>query len=91
MRKLTKSALQDALLRELRLDDPVFRLESAGGRISGSVISKSFKGMRDHERQRTIWDALDKAFGSEAVRFVGMLLAYTPEEWDVSASATSNA
>jgi hypothetical protein len=30
-----------------------------------------------------IWDALQRALGSDAVRKVGMLLAFTPEEWDI--------
>jgi hypothetical protein len=30
-----------------------------------------------------IWDALRRALGENAVRKVGMILAYTPDEWDI--------
>jgi len=30
-----------------------------------------------------IWDALDKELGASSVKEVGMLLAYTPDEWDL--------
>lgn len=83
MPKLSKSKLERILRSELSLRAPEFRLESAGGRVSGSVISDSFKGKRDSDRQKLIWDALDRALGLESVRSVGMLLAYTPQEWDV--------
>ena len=54
----------------------------AGGRFVGDIVSGSFKGKRDHERQKLIWDALDAELGAESVRLVGMLLAYTPQEWE---------
>lgn len=87
MPKLTKSKLKKILRSELALRTPVFRLESVGGRISGSVISETFKGKRDSGRQKMIWDALDRQLGPQSVRAVGMLLAYTPQEWDVNAIA----
>lgn len=83
MPRITKTAVQDALKRELALRDPEFRLEFYGGRVSGSIVSSSFKGKRDHRRQDMIWDALERAFGPDAVKKVGMLLAYTPEEWNI--------
>ena len=30
-----------------------------------------------------IWDALERALGPESVKLVGMILAYTPDEWYV--------
>ena len=85
MAKVTDTQfVEEALRNRLKLDDPQFELESVGGRISGSVISASFRGTGDYERQKMIWDALEGAIGgARAVREVGMLLAYTPEEWNV--------
>jgi acid stress-induced BolA-like protein IbaG/YrbA len=83
MPALNKNRVEQVLADALNLRDPEFRLEMAGGRISGSIISSTFKGKRDRERQKMIWDALEGEFGAEAVKLVGMLLAYTPEEWNL--------
>ena|SRR5688572_16452417 len=82
---LTKERLARILTARLSLKDPAFHLEKAGGRLVGDVVSPSFRGRRDHERQQMIWDALDAELGSESVTRVGMLLAYTPEEWELGA------
>jgi acid stress-induced BolA-like protein IbaG/YrbA len=79
--------VQGVLTRELALRNPEFRLEFYGGRISGSIVSSSFKGKRDHQRQDMIWDALERVFGQDAVKKVGMLLAYTPQEWNIDGEA----
>ena len=91
MPKLTKTKLESILQHELRLKEPVFHLDSVGGRLSGSVISETFKGKRDNERQKLIWDALEQALWPESVKLVGMLLAYTSDEWnlDVDEQATA--
>jgi len=39
--------------------------------------------MRDLERQRRIWEALDLEFGEDARERVGTLLAHTKAEWHV--------
>ncbi len=81
MAKLTKDGLAKLLTQRLRLRNPEFRLEKAGERLVGNVISETFKGKRDYQRQRLIWDALEEEFGPDAVLRVGLLLAYTPDEW----------
>jgi acid stress-induced BolA-like protein IbaG/YrbA len=88
MAKLTKNQLQRILTDGLHLKDPTFMLEKAGTRISGNVVSPSFKGQKDHERQKMIWDALEEKLGFESVKVVGMLLAYTPEEWNFGTEQT---
>jgi len=75
--------IQSVLARRLNLQSPRFALESAGLRVSGSVISSSFGGMRDSDRQRLLWDALQAEYGTESVRRVGAILAFTPDEWDL--------
>lgn len=72
--------LKQILTQRLQLKSPSFHLEGRG-RVSGSVVSSTFAGKQDHQRQRMIWDALDEALGASAVKEVGMLLAYTPDEW----------
>lgn len=89
MQKLTKPRLQQVLTNTLSLKDPEFHLEQVGGRLSGSVISITFKGKRDHERQQMIWDALESALGRDVVKLVGMLLAYTPDEWNIDRRASA--
>jgi acid stress-induced BolA-like protein IbaG/YrbA len=85
MHKLTLSNLQKILSKNLSLKNPIFHFQRYGERINGSVISDSFKGKVDSERQQMIWDALDHALGAESVKLVGMLLAYTPGEWEADA------
>ncbi len=83
--KLTKKELERILKSGLSLKDPEFFLEKVGNRIVGHVVSSSFKGKRDHERQTLIWNALDAKLGAESPLLVGMILAYTPDEWNVGA------
>ncbi|HUO08646.1 MAG TPA: hypothetical protein VM008_10130 [Phycisphaerae bacterium] len=81
--------IQSALTKRLKLEAPRFALESAGSKVSGSIISDSFKGMADSERQRRIWDALDEEYGAESVHRAGTFLAFTPDEWDLSEDSDS--
>ena len=82
MARLTKSRVEQVLTDGLRLADAVFTLEKSGSRIVGHVVSPTFRGVKPHKRQMNIWDALVAALGTEAFKLVGMILAYTPEEWN---------
>jgi acid stress-induced BolA-like protein IbaG/YrbA len=79
---MTHDRLREILTRRLKLRDAEFRLEGRG-RVSGRVVSATFAGKGDSERQKLIWDALDAELGAASVREVGMLLAYTPDEWNL--------
>lgn len=79
---MDENALITCLTQDLQLHDPDFELERLpSGKLSGAVISRTFQGQPDTERQRRIWDALDRRFGPESIQEVGTLLAYTPDEW----------
>jgi acid stress-induced BolA-like protein IbaG/YrbA len=80
---LTKADLERILTARLALKEPRFFLEKVGNRLVGNIISVTFKGKKDHDRQAMIWDALEEELGPESVMRVGMLLAYTPDEWDL--------
>jgi acid stress-induced BolA-like protein IbaG/YrbA len=79
--------IQSVLTRRLRLQNPRFQFESAGEKVSGSIISPSFRGLADSDRQRRIWDALHAEFGAESVQRAGTFLAFTPDEWDLDADS----
>jgi acid stress-induced BolA-like protein IbaG/YrbA len=79
---MSHAKLKQILIRRLKLKEPQFRLEGRG-RVSGSLVSATFAGKKAHQRQQMIWDALDAEFGAASVKEVGMLLAYTPDEWDL--------
>ncbi len=79
---MTHERLKEILTRRLRLRDPQFSLHGMG-RISGRVVSATFAGKGDSDRQQMIWDALDAELGPASVREVGMLLAYAPDEWNL--------
>jgi acid stress-induced BolA-like protein IbaG/YrbA len=82
MRRITTATVEKALIAELHLDEPRFFLEKWGDRINGKVVSPTFKRKGDMKRQDMIKDALQRVFGPISTRRVGMILAYTPEEWD---------
>lgn len=79
--------IESSLIRRLNLQAPRFELEAAGSKVSGSIISASFRGMTDSERQRLIWDALHQEYGPESVHRAGNFLAFTPDEWDLNEDA----
>src|SRR5438094_90137 len=70
MATLTQEKLKQLLAAELSLDEPEFRLEKVGGRLVGDVISKTFKGMADRDRQKLIWDVLQTRLCAESVKSV---------------------
>ena len=90
MRPLSKAQVQQILTRRLRLREPRFLLRRVGNRVSGSIVSESFRGKGDFRRQEMIRDALDAATGGQSFSAVGTLLAYTPDEWDVDAVTGAN-
>ena len=91
MPALSKRQLEDALTKQLNLNAAEFVLEKVGKKWSGNIISSTFSGRKDLKRQQMIWDALDAEFGAESVHWVGTLLAYTPDEWDVNLEAVPTA
>ncbi len=89
-RRLSTARIQKILTTALRLREPRFKLHDDGYFVSGSVISETFRGQGDLQRQKTIRKAFDKALGEDSFSAVGTLLAYTPEEWDIDLVAFSN-
>ena len=87
---MTKPRLERILRDRLKLRSPRFRMRKDGEMVSGSVISETFRGKGDHERQRMRRDVVEAELGEDANRLVGTLLAYTPDEWDIDLVAFSN-
>lgn len=84
MAATTKKKLEEVLTERLGLVEPEFHLEKLpDGKLSGSVVSDTFRGVDHIGRQRKIWDALEDEFGTESRHVVGTLLAYTKAEWEV--------
>src|SRR5205807_3143414 len=84
---MSQAKVRELLTRRLRLKDPRFDLEKVTSKLSGSVISSSFKGKTDLQRQQMIWNALEAELGPQALQRVGTLLAYTDDEWDADLEA----
>ena len=91
MMQLTMNKLKQVVTSGLHLEDAHYQLEKSGNRISGHVISPTFRGLEHQERQKRIWDVLEAVLGAEAVTLVGLLLAYTPEEWSFGAGESEDA
>ena len=88
---MTKPRLEAILRKRLSLRSPRFELRKWDRKmVSGSVISETFRGKGDHQRQRMLRDAVEAELGDAANELVGTLLAYTPEEWDVDLVGMSN-
>ncbi len=52
-----------------------------GERVKGLIISESFAGMDDADRQDHVWDLLESKLSQTEQRRVLSLIAYTPEEY----------
>ncbi len=83
MATLTQTRLKEILTKELKLREPRFALRKYGTQHYGSVISETFARKGDYDRQLMIRTALERALGPMVNRKVGMILAYTPCEWDI--------
>jgi acid stress-induced BolA-like protein IbaG/YrbA len=71
-----KRALEKLELEELEIDME----ESGSGKIGGFIVSKSFEGMSQTERQNYIWDHLEKELSEEKHKRIRVILTLTPEE-----------
>jgi acid stress-induced BolA-like protein IbaG/YrbA len=56
--------------------------ESGSGKIVGFVVSKSFEGMSQTERQNYVWDHLEKELSEEQHKRIRVIITMTPEESD---------
>jgi hypothetical protein len=68
MRPLSNARVQHILTTALRLPEPCFRLRRWGDLVSGSVISATFRGKGNFQRQEMIRKAFDKALGDDPFR-----------------------
>jgi acid stress-induced BolA-like protein IbaG/YrbA len=60
---------------------PEFELEEAAdGKVGGFIISPSFAGKSQLERQNILWDYLDQALTQEQALGIVSLVTITPEE-----------
>jgi acid stress-induced BolA-like protein IbaG/YrbA len=80
--QVTRAAIERLLSERLRLREPHFQFSKSGPRISGSIVSSTFRRKTDHQRQHMILQALESAFGPNVFQRVGMLFAFTPDEWE---------
>ncbi len=80
---MTQKKLKKILSQRLKLKDPEFFLERILNKLSGSVVSITFKGKSDQQRLKMVWDALEDELGPEAVQQIGTLLLYSPDEWNM--------
>jgi len=73
-----KRVLEKLGLEKLEIDME----ESVSGKIGGFIVSKSFEGMSQLERQNYIWDHLEKELSEEKHKRIRIILTLTPEESD---------
>jgi len=75
-----KKELEDILF-QLGFENPELEIEiTKTGRVGGFIISESFSGKSQIERQNMLWDKLDKILDEEKrLKIVG-LLTMTPAE-----------
>jgi acid stress-induced BolA-like protein IbaG/YrbA len=69
------------ILEQLELNNPqVSILEVSGAGILAQVVSDSFQGMEDWERQRLVWSKLLEDLGDDKSRWVEFVFTDTPSE-----------
>ena len=84
MVKLHKKVID--VLRQ-HLDDVQDALDDLpGGRVSGIIVSPSFKSMDHQSRQRKLSDILKRQLTADELSAVGAIAALTPAEATVKAS-----
>ena len=60
---------------------PEFDLEETpAGKVGGFIISPSFAGKSQIERQNMLWDYLDKSLSKEQILRIVALVTVTPDE-----------
>lgn len=71
----------NTVLLQIGLENPILELEETpAGRVGGFVISESFSGKSQIERQNLLWDKLDKILDREKRFKIIALLTMTPAE-----------
>jgi hypothetical protein len=88
---MTPKQVERVLTTRLSLKEPEFRLVRQGPFVNGSIISRTFHRMVDRERLDMIWKALEAEWGAKAKGIVGMILAYSPLEWNAEESVPAPA
>ena len=80
-------AFKDELINTLSapssgLLNPRFDLEekSPKGKVAGFVVSATFEGMPQIDRQHLVWGCLDKAFTPARLHNIVTLITVTPAE-----------
>ncbi len=70
-------------LNDLELENPTIELEKTpSGKIGGVIVSKSFKGKSQLDRQNLVWNRLEEILGKKKLVKVVALLTLTPQEAD---------
>ncbi|HCE46909.1 MAG TPA: hypothetical protein DET40_25460 [Lentisphaeria bacterium] len=79
-------AIKEEIIRALSahgsgISNPDFRLDvSTSGKVSGFIISRTFAGMPQFERQNLLWDYLEKLLNPDLINNIIALITITPEE-----------
>ena len=65
---------------ESGIQTPKFDLEETNGKVGGFIISPTFEGMTQIERQNLLWDYLDAKLDREKILHIVSLVTITPDE-----------
>jgi acid stress-induced BolA-like protein IbaG/YrbA len=69
------------ILQQLAIADPQVKiLEESGSRVLAEVVSSSFEGMDQGERQRLVWSKLLDELGDDQSRWVEFVFTDAPSE-----------
>lgn len=67
-------------LEGLRLDKPAIDVHGSVGSVIATVVSGSFSGMDEAERQKRVWDVLRSNLSDEERLAVEFVFTIAPEE-----------
>ena len=63
------------------IKNPEFDLAERRGKVTGFVISETFRGMPQLDRQDLVWDYLIRVFSPEKLVKIIALITVTPKEF----------
>ena len=76
----------EAVLKSMGLENAEIQLETNGaGKVGGYILSETFAGKSQLERQDMVWDFLGKRLTKQKQLKIISLLTLTPAEADIPA------
>jgi acid stress-induced BolA-like protein IbaG/YrbA len=61
--------------------EPHLEYSPHSGKVTGTILWSGFAGLRHIDRQRLVWETLERRLSVSEQRKVSAILTLTPDEW----------